>query len=115
VAKAALLRLTEQAALENRDSGISVFALHPGLIHTAMIDELAGDDARRWLPSFATIARDRFLPEDRLAAAVVALGSGVADALTGRLLLAWEDIGAVAADAPRINSEDERVLRTVGI
>jgi NAD(P)-dependent dehydrogenase (short-subunit alcohol dehydrogenase family) len=115
VAKASLLRLTEQMALECRDAGITVLALHPGLVHTAMTDELATGDARRWLPAFATIPAERFQPPDRLGDAIVAIAAGAADPLTGRLLFASEDIPALATQADRLTAHDERVLRTTGV
>lgn len=80
-----------------------------------MIDELAAGDAHHWLPGFATIPPERFLQPDRLAAAIVAIATGTADALTGRLILAWEDIPALATHADRLAARDERVLRTTGI
>jgi NAD(P)-dependent dehydrogenase (short-subunit alcohol dehydrogenase family) len=116
VAKAALLRLTEQVAGETADTGVGAFALHPGLVATSMIDELATDKAaRRWLPGFSTISPERFLAPDQLVAAVVAIASGAVDALSGRYLGAWEDIQSVAADAPLIIHEDRRVLRITGL
>ena len=115
VAKASLLRLTEQMALECSDAGITVLALHPGLVHTTMTDELATGDAHRWLPDFATIPPERFLQPDRLGDAIVAIAAGAADPLTGRLLFASEDIPALATHAERLAARDERVLRTTGI
>jgi len=114
VAKASLLRLTEQTALECSDAGITVLALHPGLVHTPMIDELATGAAHRWLPGFATIPPERFLPPDRLADATVAIAGGAADALTGRLVYASEDVPRLAARADEVAARDERVLRTTG-
>ena len=49
--KAALIRFTENLALENREHGVRVFPIHPGTARTAMatggIDSPAG---RLWLP-----------------------------------------------------------------
>jgi len=114
VAKASLLRLTEQTALESRDAGIIVLCLHPGLVHTPMIDELATGDARHWLPSFAAIPSERFLSPNRLADAIVTIAAGAADLLTGRLVYASEDIAALAARADHLAANEERVLRTTG-
>jgi NAD(P)-dependent dehydrogenase (short-subunit alcohol dehydrogenase family) len=115
VAKAGLLRLTEQLAVETREFGITVFALHPGLIPTAVIDNLATSDrGRKFFPRFASLRLDDFLPTDRLISAVITLASGSADDLSGRYLHAVEDIGAIVADADRIREQDLRVLRIAG-
>lgn len=68
----------------------------------------------RWLPRFSTISPEQFLSPDRLVAAVVAIALGTVDELSGRYLGAWEDIQAVAADAPFIITDDRRVLRIIG-
>jgi NAD(P)-dependent dehydrogenase (short-subunit alcohol dehydrogenase family) len=90
-------------------------ALHPGLVHTPMIDGLATGDAHRWLPPFASIPPERFLPPDRLADAIIAIAAGAADALTGLLVFASEDIPALATRADHVAANDERVLRITGI
>lgn len=41
VAKTAIIRLTEQIAVETRDAGIAVFAINPGPVRTAMTEDVA--------------------------------------------------------------------------
>jgi hypothetical protein len=80
-----------------------------------MIDELAvNEESRRWLPGFSSIPPERFLSPERLVSTVVAIAAGVADHLSGRLLVAWDDVERVAADAERVQREDLRVLRITG-
>jgi NAD(P)-dependent dehydrogenase (short-subunit alcohol dehydrogenase family) len=114
VAKASLLRLTEQTANENTDSGIVVIALHPGLVHTQMVDELSSEPSRRWLPAFSQIPPERFVSDSLAGEAVTAIAEGAIDALTGRCVGAWEDFAALAADAGRVISDDDRALRLSG-
>jgi NAD(P)-dependent dehydrogenase (short-subunit alcohol dehydrogenase family) len=114
VAKASLLRLTEQTANENKDLGIVAIALHPGLVHTQMIDELASEHAGKWLPAFSQIPPERFTSEDLAGAAVTAIAQGAIDALTGRCVGAWDDFVALAESAERIALLDQRVLRLTG-
>jgi NAD(P)-dependent dehydrogenase (short-subunit alcohol dehydrogenase family) len=50
-AKAALIRLTEVLADELREHRVSVFAIQPGTVRTAMAEELIQSEAgKRWLP-----------------------------------------------------------------
>jgi NAD(P)-dependent dehydrogenase (short-subunit alcohol dehydrogenase family) len=116
VAKASLLRLTEHAAVEAGTAGVTVFALHPGLVDTPLIAELAtGEAGRRWLPRFSAIGPEEFLPAERAVEAVVAIATGRADALTGRLIQAWDDLDALIAEAAAIVERDLRALRISGL
>jgi NAD(P)-dependent dehydrogenase (short-subunit alcohol dehydrogenase family) len=58
-AKAALIRLTEVLADELREHRVSVFAIQPGTVRTAMAEELIQSEAgKRWLPWFKKIFDD---------------------------------------------------------
>jgi NAD(P)-dependent dehydrogenase (short-subunit alcohol dehydrogenase family) len=88
--KTALIRFTEVLAAELRDHGVSVFAIQPGTVRTAMTEELMQSEAgQRWLPWFQTIfdeARDdSSKPGEDL---VLFLASGKADSLSGRFFVA---------------------------
>jgi len=90
--KVALIRLTEVLADELRQHGISVFAIQPGTVRTAMAEELIQSEAgKRWLPWFKKIfddgQSDTSEPGERL---VSYLASGKADALSGRFFAAPE-------------------------
>ncbi len=80
--KAAVHRFSEALAMETRTYGVSVFAISPGTVTTAMTREAFasyGDDEDVWSP-----------PE--LAADLVArIGSGALDAYSGRYIHAVHD------------------------
>ena len=86
----ALIRLTETLADELRGHGISVFAIQPGTIKTAMTEELMhSKEGKRWLPWFKQIF-DNGLDDSPKAAEelVLYLASGEADSLSGRFFAA---------------------------
>src|SRR5262245_6117414 len=117
VGKAALIRLSECLAAECRPHGVSVFAIQPGTVRTAMAEEaLTGEAGRRWLPWF----RDYFdrgldVPPEVAARLVLFLASGRGDALSGRFLDACADYAGLAAQADRVQQEDLLVLRLRGL
>jgi len=93
VAKAAMLRLTEHVAAENRHSGIAVFAVHPGFVITEMAEKVIDSPAaRRWVPEFAAMFEERRArgggTEDlaRCSERCIALASGRYNHLTGKFL-----------------------------
>src|SRR5215471_11857164 len=56
VAKAALIRLSEIIAVETRNQGISVFAIEPGTVRTAMAQTaLESEAGSKWLPWFGKL------------------------------------------------------------
>ncbi|CAN5900666.1 N/A [soil metagenome] len=110
-AKAGVLRLTEHVAAEVVDDGITVVALHPGLVRTAMTIHFATDPAvRRWLPRFAERPASDYDDGGRAAKAVVAIARGAADGLHGLLLGAGDDLEALAADAGGLRAREARRL-----
>jgi 3-oxoacyl-[acyl-carrier protein] reductase len=96
--KAALYRFGEVLAAQLGQYGVSVFTISPGLVRSAMTEEL-GDDAP-WTP-----------PE--LAPRLVrALASGRADRLSGRYIHAeHDDIEALIARADEIVEGDANAIR----
>jgi NAD(P)-dependent dehydrogenase (short-subunit alcohol dehydrogenase family) len=56
VAKAAQLRLSEHVARENAGTGVSVFAVHPGVTMSPAAEQMLQSlDARKWLPEFVQL------------------------------------------------------------
>ncbi len=98
-AKTALVRLTETLAGELAGTGVRVFAVAPGVVHTALVDAAAADP---WVgPHFRRLlAEGRVVPPERAAALVVALASGAADALSGRYLDIDDDLAELARRLP---------------
>jgi NAD(P)-dependent dehydrogenase (short-subunit alcohol dehydrogenase family) len=114
VSKTALLRLAEILALEVKEHGISVFAIHPGVIDSTILDSAARtEEGRRWVPHFAAMVESgrAFTGTEKCAACCVYLASGAADALSGRYISATEDYEALVARAHEIVAGEEQVLR----
>jgi NAD(P)-dependent dehydrogenase (short-subunit alcohol dehydrogenase family) len=111
--KAALIRLTENLATEVKSQGITVFAMQPGTVRTAMAqDALESEEGRRWLPWLQEIFEQGVdVPPDRAARLVLFLASGRADALTGRFFCVEESAERVVEHAERVLQEDLNVLR----
>jgi NAD(P)-dependent dehydrogenase (short-subunit alcohol dehydrogenase family) len=111
--KAGLIRFTEVLADEARPHGVSVFAIQPGTVRTAMAEELLQSEAgERWLPWFKTIfdeGRDDTF--DPAAALVLYLASGAADALSGRMLFAPGTPSDIVRHAEEVKANDLHVLR----
>jgi NAD(P)-dependent dehydrogenase (short-subunit alcohol dehydrogenase family) len=108
--KAALVRLTDCLSAEAAPHGISVFALGPGTVRSAISLGLERSAAgRRWLAD--AIAALRFVPAEVPAAAVVLLATGLADELSGRWLDAADDIRGIAAQAADVRAQDLFQLR----
>jgi NAD(P)-dependent dehydrogenase (short-subunit alcohol dehydrogenase family) len=118
VSKTALLRLAEIMALEVKDHGVSVFAIHPGVIDSSILDSAVRTEAgRKWVPHMsAMVESGRALTgTDKCAECCVYLATGAADALSGRYLSATEDYAALAANAEEIREKDLQVLRLTAL
>jgi NAD(P)-dependent dehydrogenase (short-subunit alcohol dehydrogenase family) len=112
VAKAAMLRLTDHLAAETREKGISVFAIYPGRVQTAMTDELIESAAgQRWLPHERAEREGQWLSAEHAARLCITLATGKADALTGRFFGVYEDLDDLLRRAPEIEREDLYTLR----
>lgn len=118
IAKASQLRFVEALAAESAEVGIRTFAVHPGMVDTAFADApLQRADAQKYVPAFVArikaIKKDPSLgtPISLVADLCVYLGSGRADALSGRYFRvedSWEEM-ARCADA--IQRDDLYTLR----
>lgn len=111
--KAALMRLTETLDLEVCGSGISVFALDPGLVRTAMNEaHLQSGAYERLFPSVVD-AFEQGLDSSPAMAALLAveIASGRLDELHGRWLGAQEDLEQVLTEKDRILAQDLKTLR----
>jgi NAD(P)-dependent dehydrogenase (short-subunit alcohol dehydrogenase family) len=111
--KAALIRFTENLALECREHGIRVFAIHPGTVRTAMVTEVIDSPAgRQWLPWFRdAVEQGQYVMPECAAQLVLQLASGRADALSGRFLRIDQDLDTLIARAEEIAATDLHRLR----
>ncbi|HVY80163.1 MAG TPA: SDR family oxidoreductase [Steroidobacteraceae bacterium] len=101
VGKAAQVRLAQLAASETREHGVSVFAIDPGFVFTALAAQtMNSPDAQRWLPDMVGRLRARKdMPDGdrdlaRCAQRCVDLASGRYDALSGNYMELDDDLDA---------------------
>jgi NAD(P)-dependent dehydrogenase (short-subunit alcohol dehydrogenase family) len=118
VSKAALIKLTENLAVETKHYGVKVFAVHPGIVRTGLTegamqaDVPADSPAGRvaaWFRQEVSAGHD--LPPERGARLVVELALGGADALSGRFLDAHDELADLAARAEEIQRDELYTLR----
>jgi NAD(P)-dependent dehydrogenase (short-subunit alcohol dehydrogenase family) len=102
VSKAALLRLTDSLSTDLEGTGVTVFAVSPGLVKT---------DLSRTLPSYDKIPKELWLPAGRVAQLCLTIAGGRADRLTGRYLHAGEDMDAIIGNADLIVEQDWYAMR----
>ena len=116
-AKAGIVRLTETLAVEGRPIGIRVYAIAPGAINTAMLDEVIEAGAAAGPEYEAAVRRranggDRTAPIEELVVFLAAGGDG--GSLSGKLIAAqhddWQDL---ATRGEAITSSDWYTLRRV--
>jgi 3-oxoacyl-[acyl-carrier protein] reductase len=106
--KTALIRLSEQLAMEMKPHGISVFPIRPGVVRTSMADE-----ARDAIPLVKKILDEgQDVTTDVVADLVLFLASGKADRLSGRLLSVNEDLPEILRRAEDVERDELYVLRT---
>jgi len=113
VAKTAILRFTECVAAEVRPYGLSVFAVGPGTVRTAMSEHsLTSADGMRWLPWFRRIFDEGLDVNAEVPARLAtALASGRYDALSGRFLTVADDLERLLQSTGSIDREELYELR----
>lgn len=118
ISKAAVLHFSENLAKETRKQGISVFAIHPGIVRTAMVEKALQLDAppdsplgmvREWFHD--RLAEGHEVPPECAAELVLRLARGEADSLSGRYLSVYDDVGALIARADEIRRDNLYTLR----
>lgn len=116
-AKTALLRFTECVAAEAGPHGVSVFAIGPGTVRTAMSEQaLDSAEGRRWLPWFRRVFDAGLdLPPERAARLVGVLASGRADALSGLFLRVSDDVESILAGVADVRRDKLYTLRVRGL
>ena len=113
VSKTALIRFTENLAAETVEHGISIFAIHPGTVRTAMWEAvLESPEMDKWKPKLRRIfERGRDIAPGRAANLVVYLASGKADALSGCFISVRDDVAEMVQRADEIRKEELYALR----
>jgi NAD(P)-dependent dehydrogenase (short-subunit alcohol dehydrogenase family) len=118
VSKAALIKLTENLAVELKGHNVHVFAFHPGVVDCGMTHAALAAEASTGSPAHrATMwVRQQYesgntVPPELAAKSILLLASGGGDALSGRYLTVFDDLSALAADAEAIRRDDLLTLR----
>ena len=104
--KIAQSRLVEEVAIENREHGVSAFAIDPGFVFTNLANETMHDPAaQRWLPGMVERLRAQSAKPNasgdlqRCAQRCADLASGRYDGLSGRYLELPDDLDAMLKGA----------------
>jgi 3-oxoacyl-[acyl-carrier protein] reductase len=107
VAKSSQIRLSEHAAAEAKEHGVSVFSIEPGTVYTDMTEHtITSPDAQRWVPHMVEYLKNLKATTDpapglaRCAEMCVQLASGRYAALSGRFLLPGDDFDTLMLEPP---------------
>jgi 3-oxoacyl-[acyl-carrier protein] reductase len=107
LSKAAMMRFSEQLAMELAPHGIQVFPIRPGVVRTRMVEAV-----RQNVPIVQKFLDDgRDVPPEATADLVEYIAAGKADALSGCVLSVEEDWDAMVQRAGEIQREQMYVLR----
>lgn len=111
--KAALIRFTENLAVEAKPFGVSVFAITPGTVRTSMAESsLQSSEGQKWIPWFQRIFDQGLdVPADRAAQLALALASGNADSLSGCFISVHDDLAALLKNGAEIERDSLYSLR----
>jgi NAD(P)-dependent dehydrogenase (short-subunit alcohol dehydrogenase family) len=110
--KAALIRLTEGISIEVEEYGISIWVIHPGVVHTGMSDTVLNDpEGRKWLPAYEEAMVRGATPIEWASQLCNFLASGEADGLSGRFISVNDDYRDMARRSAEIKAGDMHTLR----
>ena len=117
VSKAAVVKLTENLALETSRHGIGVFSVHPGLLPIGISETIAAQTPtsaheahiRNW--ALNALAEGRGADPARAAELLLRIAAGDADRLTGRHLDVHDDLDRLLGRLPEVLEHDLYVLR----
>lgn len=116
--KAGLLRFTESVSDTLIGTGVSMFAMDPGLVHTSMTDyQLDSEAGRTYLPGIEQLFERGVNVSPTLAGQLsVEIGSGRFDRMAGRMLMAARgDLSLSDSAIAEIVERDWRSLRVNGM
>jgi NAD(P)-dependent dehydrogenase (short-subunit alcohol dehydrogenase family) len=117
VSKTAVIRLSECLANENREHGISVFAINPGTVRTPMSDYVVESaEVGRRAPWVQAWFRDLYekghdMPIERSVRLILQLAAGKFDVLSGCYLYVEDDLDDLVKRADEIQQNKWYTLR----
>jgi len=107
VAKSSQIRLSEHAAAEAKEFGVSVFSIEPGTVYTDMTEHtINAPDAQKWVPQMVDYLKNVIKAKDprpglaRCAEMCVQLASGRYAGLSGRFLIPGDDFDKLLLEPP---------------
>lgn len=100
VAKTALIRFSEGLAAQLDGRGVRVFAIHPGVVRTRLLESYGLQLPDEW-----------FVEPERAGLLCARLASGRYDALSGRFLTIEDDLDALVNRVSEIASQELYTLR----
>ena len=116
-AKAALVRLTETVAQENKANGIDINAVAPGVLNTNMTKQILAAGPENAGPSEYGKLQDQEGTErafDRAADLVTFLASSESDGITGRIISAvWDPWESLQQRRDQVDGTDVYTLRRI--
>jgi NAD(P)-dependent dehydrogenase (short-subunit alcohol dehydrogenase family) len=104
--KTALIRFSEQLAIEVQPFGVAVFVIHPGVVRTAMSEK-----ASQAIPLIQALLDTNETLPDVPADLIVFLASGRADRLSGHYFSVDEDASEITRRASDVLESDLYFLR----
>ncbi len=109
--KTALIRLSEQIAVEAGPYGVYCFAVRPGIVRTKLLE-----DALPKMPVLqGMLDAGREVSTDVVADLVALLASGKADVLSGRVLSVYDDQNDIIRRAAEVVKDELYLLRARGM
>jgi NAD(P)-dependent dehydrogenase (short-subunit alcohol dehydrogenase family) len=117
ITKTTIMRFSEALAMECQTHGISVFAMDPGLVRTELVNEaLRQPESDQWIPWFREMVEsERTVPPEHAANLVVRFATGELDALNGRYISVYHDIGRMVRESAKIAEDGLYILRVNGL
>jgi len=113
-AKAAVARFSETFAIEARPHNVQVFPMSPGPVMTQLTRALfEGDTGRRWNGALLQRLEGQWIGPEAAADLALALASGRADSLSGRLIGVFDPLDDLIARADELAADDLHVMRVV--
>lgn len=112
VSKTAIIRLSEDMAIELRPHHVQVFSARPGPVRTRMTETIMADASEERASGLQRIFTEgEDVPPERVADLIVQVAAGRADALSGAFLDVDEDLHQMVARADRIQRDGRYRLR----